>query len=79
MIDENVGFFNETLIQSIRPTRSLRLRTFCALRSRKFLKKKSVSQWTQNALKRIKMQKNFTPLTDYARKRVAQSPSGVAQ
>ena len=33
----------------------------------KIFEKKSMSQSTQNALKRIEMQnKNFTPLTDYA-------------
>ena len=42
----------------------LRSRAFCASRSRKFTKKKSVSQSTRNALKRIEMQKkNVTPLT----------------
>ena len=35
---------------------------FCALRSRKFLKKISVSQLTQNALKRIEMPKKILPL-----------------
>ena len=34
----------------------------------KIFEKKSVSQSTQNALKRIEMQKNkFNPLTDYAK------------
>ena len=43
-------------------SRSLRSCAFRASRSRKFSKKKSVSQSTQNALKRVKMQKkNFLP------------------
>ena len=42
-----------------------------------FRKKKSVSQSTQNALKRIEMQKqNFTPMIDYAPSGVVQSLSG---
>ena len=48
-----------------------------ALRAHKNFQEKSVSQSTQNALKRIEMEKktnNFTPLTHYA-----QSPSGVVQ
>ena len=45
---------------------SLRSRAFYASRSRKFSKKKSVSQLTRNALKRIEMKKKFTPLTHYA-------------
>ena len=73
MIDEN-DFFYETLIQSIGPTHS-QLDRFArarfalrASRSRKFSKKKSVSQSTQNDLKRIEMQKNvFTPLTRCAK------------
>ena len=69
MIDEN-GFFYETLIQSIRPTRS-HLARFArarfALRAHENFRKKSVSQSTRNALKRIEMPKKFfTPLTDYA-------------
>ena len=62
--DEN-DFFFETLIHSIRPTRS-HLARFArarfALRAHEnFRKKKSVSQSTQNALKRIEMQKKFYP------------------
>ena len=65
MIAENDSFY-ETLIQSSGPTRSLRSRALYASRSRKF-SKKSVSQSTRNALKRIEMPKKFfTPLTDYA-------------
>ena len=73
-------FFYETMIQSIRPTRSHLARFACillALLARvlrfvltKIFEKKSVSQLSRNALKRIEMQKkkkkNFTPLTDYA-------------
>ena len=64
--------FFETLIQSIRPTRS-HLARFArkrfALRAHENLRKKSVSQSTENALKHIEMQKKkkITPLTDYAR------------
>ena len=47
--------------------------------SQKFSKKKSVSQSTQNALKRIEMQKKITPMTDYKPSGVVQSPSGEAQ
>ena len=55
--------FYETLIQSIGPTRS-HLARFArarfALRAHEnFSKKKSVSQSTQNALKRIEMQKKI--------------------
>ena len=64
--------FYETLIQSIGPTRS-HLARFArarfALRAHENFrkKKKSMSQSTQNALKRTEMQKKiFTPLTDYA-------------
>ena len=72
-------FFNETLIHSIGPTRS-HLARFArarfALRAHENFRKKGVSQSTQNALKRIEMQKiNFTPLTDHA----LCGPSGVAQ
>ena len=87
MIDEN-DFFYETLIQSIGPTRS-HLARFArarfALRAYENFRKKSVSQSTQNALKRIEMpKKKNIPLTDYpfdpiGNSRVAQSPSGVAQ
>ena len=52
--------FYETLIQSIGPTRS-HLARFArarfALRAQANFRKKSVSQSTRNALKRIKMQK----------------------
>ena len=76
-------FFYETLIQSIGPTHShlARLaRARFALRAHENFRKKSVSQSTRNALKRIEMQKFFfTPMTDYAPSGVAQSPSGVAQ
>ena len=67
--DENDFFFYETLIHSIGPTRS-HLARFArarfALRAHENFQKKSVSQSTRNALKRIEMQKKFTPLTDYA-------------
>ena len=58
-------FFYKTLIQLIGPTSS-HLARFA--RARFALRaQKSVSQSTQNALKRIEMQKKiFTPLTDYA-------------
>ena len=60
-------------------SRSLRSRAFRASRSQKF-SKKSVSQSTQNALKRVKMQtKNFTPFDRLRASRVVQSPSGIAQ
>ena len=53
--------FYETLIHSIGPRRS-HLAHFARARE-----KKSVSQSTQNALKRIEMpKKKFTALTDYA-------------
>ena len=64
--------YYETLIQSSGPTRSHLARfarARCTLRAHESFRKKSVSQLTQNALKRIKMQKKnffFTPLTDYA-------------
>ena len=62
--------FYETLIQSIGPTRSHLARFARArslLRAHENFRKKSVSQSTRNALKRIEMQKEyFTPLTDYA-------------
>ena len=46
---------------------TLRTRISLAWRSQKFSKKKSVSLSTQNALKRVKMQKKFCPLlTHYA-------------
>ena len=58
------------------PLRALRV----ARSSPKFSKKKSVSQSTRNALKRIEMQKKFfIPMTDYAPSGVAQSPSSEAQ
>ena len=63
--------FYEILIQSSGPTR-WHLARFAHARlmlraHENFLKKKSVSQSTRNALKRIEMQKkNFTTLTDYA-------------
>ena len=44
-----------------------------------FKKKKSVSQSTRIALKRIKMQKKFYPFDPLCALRVAQSPSGEAQ
>ena len=56
--------FYKTLIQSIEPTRSHLARKRFALT--KIFEKKSVSRSTLNALKRIEMQKKFTPLTDYA-------------
>ena len=66
--------FYETLIQSSGPTRLLRVLRFALM---KIFEKKSVSQLTRNALKRIEMQKkNFDRLRA---SRVAQSPSGVAQ
>ena len=75
--------FYETLIQSIGPTRSHLARFACArfaLRAHKNFRKKSVSQLTRNALKRIEMQKkNFYPFDRLRASRVAQSPSGVAQ
>ena len=60
-------FFYETLIRLIGQTRS-HLARFArarfALRAHENFRKKSVSQSTQNDLKRIEMQKNFfTPLT----------------
>ena len=62
--------FYETLIQSSGPTRSHRLASLVRVLRfalTKIFEKKSVSQLTQNALKRIEMQKKiFTPLTDYA-------------
>ena len=75
--------FYETLIQSSGPTRS-HLARFArarfALRAHEnFRKKKSVSQSTQNALKRIEMQKKFYPFDRLCASRVSQSPSGVAQ
>ena len=63
--------FYETLIQSSEPTRS-HLARFARARlplraHENFRKKKSVSQSTRNALKRIEMpKKKFTALTDYA-------------
>ena len=54
-----------------RASRSLRSCAFCTSRSRIFSKKKSVSQSTQNALKRLKLQKKifypFWPITRFAR------------
>ena len=61
--------FYETLIQSSGSTRSHLARFACArftLRAHENFRKKSVSQSTRNALKRIEMQKKITPLTDYA-------------
>ena len=75
--------FNGTLIQSSGPTRSHLARfararfTLCAHEN--FRKKKSVSQSTRNALKRIEMQKKIYPFDRLRASRVAQSPSGVAQ
>ena len=56
-------------------SRSLRSRAFCASRSQKIFEKKSVSQSTQNALKRVKMQKKklFTPFDPLRASRVARS------
>ena len=45
----------------------------------KIFKKKSLSQSIQNVLKRIEMLKKCIPLTHYAPRGVAQSPSGKAQ
>ena len=74
--------FYETLIQSSGPTRS-HLARFArarfALRAHENFRKKSVSQSTQNAPKRIEMQKKFYPFDRLRASRVAQSPSGVAQ
>ena len=58
------------LIQSIEPTRSHLARfarTRFALRATEYFRKKSVSQSTRNALKRIEMQKkkNFTPFEPF--------------
>ena len=76
--------FYETLLHSIGPTRS-HLARFASARfalhtHKNFWEKKSVSQSTQNALKRIEMQKKiFYPFDRLRASRVAQSPSGVAQ
>ena len=61
--DEN-DFFYETLIHSIGPTRSHFVRFARVLRFAltKILEKKSVSQSTQNDLKRLEMQKKKLPL-----------------
>ena len=56
--------FNETLIQSMEPTCS-HLARFARARfapAHENFRKKSVSQSTRNALKRIEMQKKMLPL-----------------
>ena len=58
---------------------ALRARIFGRFAPSKFSKNKSVSQSTQNGLKRVKMQKkNFTPLTRFVRS-AASAASGEAQ
>ena len=74
MIAEN-DFFYETLIQSSGSTR-LHLARYArarfALRANENFRKKSVSQSTQNVLKRVKMQKKmFLPLLTHCASRVA--------
>ena len=76
--------FYETLIQSRGPTRSHLARFARArftLRAHENFRKKSVSQSTRNALKRIEMPKKnfFYPFDRLRASRVAQSPGGVAQ
>ena len=78
--------FYEALIQSSGPTRSHLARfaraRFTLRAHENFRKKKSVSQSTRNALKRIEMQKKKQKIYPFDRlraSRVAQSPSGVAQ
>ena len=77
----NFDIFYRTEVQTL-PSR-LHLARFArarfAHRARENFRKKSVSQSTRNALKRIEMQKNFFYPFDVLRaSRVAQSPSGVA-
>ena len=75
--------FYETLIPSSGPTRSHWLTSLARVLRfalTKIFEKKSVSQSTRNALKRIEMQKKFFyPFDRLRASRVAQSPSGVAQ
>ena len=74
--------FYDTLIQSSGPTRShlaLFARARFTLLAHENFRKKSVSQSTQNDLKRIEMQKKIYPFDQLRASRVAQSPSGVAQ
>ena len=55
-------------------SRSLRSQRFALRAHKNFRKKKSVSQSTQNALKRVKMQKKFfTPFDSIRASRVARS------
>ena len=80
MIAEN-NFFYENLIQSIGSTRLHLARFACARythRAHENFRKKSVSQSTQNVLKRIEMKKIY-PFDPLRASHVAQRPSGVAQ
>ena len=54
-------------------------RVSCFALTKIFEKKRTVSQSTQNSLKRIEIQKKFTSMTDYAPSGVVQNPSGEAQ
>ena len=74
MIAENDFFLN---FDTINRTNTF---TSCSLRAHENFRKKSVSQSTRNALKRIKMQKKiFYPFDRLRALRVPQSPSGIAQ
>ena len=75
-----LGRFAPSALRALRShSRSLCSLGLHILRSRKFPKKESVSQSTQNGLKRVKMQKKtFTPLTRFARS-AASAASGEAQ